>query len=253
VWAARREPGTRFLLAWLVPAWLVFELMLTKLPHFVLPLYPAVAVLIAGIVDPHVLARARWLVRGTMWWFVFPTVVSIAGIATMMVVGRQLGLLAWPFAALATIFGLLAWRLYEVDGATTSVLRAVASSVLLSIGIFGVMLPSLNALFPSPTLAGAARSQNCPAPMAAAAGFHEPSIVFQLGTGTRLTDGAGAAEFLGGGACRMAVVEARHQRAIAAYADRVGLRYVAGPRIETYNFNAGRWMTLGVYYTEGFR
>lgn len=253
VWAARHEPGARMLLAWLVPAWVVFELMLTKLPHFVLPLYPAIAVLIAGIVDPHVLARTRWLVRGTMWWFVFPVVASIVGIATMMLVGRQLGLLAWPFVAGAMIFGLLAWRLYEVDGATSAVLRAVASSVLLSIGIFGVMLPSLGALFPSATLASVARSRNCPAPLAAAAGFHEPSIVFQLGTRTRLTDGAGAAEFLQGGECRVAVVEARHQRAFAAYADRVGLRYIGGPRIETYNFNAGRSMVLGVYYSEDFR
>jgi 4-amino-4-deoxy-L-arabinose transferase-like glycosyltransferase len=39
VWAARREPATKFLLAWLVPSWLVFELVVTKLPHYVLPLY----------------------------------------------------------------------------------------------------------------------------------------------------------------------------------------------------------------------
>ncbi len=40
VWKARREPGARFLLAWLIPSWLVFEAVMTKLPHYVLPLYP---------------------------------------------------------------------------------------------------------------------------------------------------------------------------------------------------------------------
>src|SRR5205085_1886450 len=45
VWRARREPGAQFLLAWLVPSWIVFELVLTKLPHYVLPLYPAIAIL----------------------------------------------------------------------------------------------------------------------------------------------------------------------------------------------------------------
>jgi 4-amino-4-deoxy-L-arabinose transferase-like glycosyltransferase len=253
VWAARHEPGARLLLAWLVPAWILFELMTTKLPHYVLPLYPAAAVLIAGIIDPHVLARARWLVRGTMWWFLFPAVASIGGIAIMMLIGRQLGLIAWPFAAAATIFGLLAWRLYEVDGAASSVMRAVIASVLLGIGIFGVMLPSLGVVFPTASVVAAARSRNCPAPAAAAAGFHEPSIVFQLGTDTRLTDGGGAAEFLRTGTCRVAVVESRHERPFAVYAERVGLRYLGGPRIETYNFNAGRWMTLAVYYSEDFR
>lgn len=37
----------RFLIAWIVPGWLVFELLPTKLPHYVLPVYPALA-LVAG-------------------------------------------------------------------------------------------------------------------------------------------------------------------------------------------------------------
>ncbi len=51
VWAVRREPAARFLLAWLIPSWIVFELVVTKLPHYVLPLYPAIAILIAGAVE----------------------------------------------------------------------------------------------------------------------------------------------------------------------------------------------------------
>ena len=51
IWKARREPGAQFLLAWLIPSWLVFEAVMTKLPHYVLPLYPVIAILIAGIVE----------------------------------------------------------------------------------------------------------------------------------------------------------------------------------------------------------
>src|SRR5471030_806741 len=65
VWKARREPGAQFLLAWLIPSWIVFELVMTKLPHYVLPLYPAIAILIAGILDPGSLSKTRWMVRGT--------------------------------------------------------------------------------------------------------------------------------------------------------------------------------------------
>lgn len=46
----RRLPGRHaelFCLAWLVPSWLVFELVSTKLPHYTIPLYPAVALLTA--------------------------------------------------------------------------------------------------------------------------------------------------------------------------------------------------------------
>jgi 4-amino-4-deoxy-L-arabinose transferase-like glycosyltransferase len=38
IWQARRESGAQFLLAWLVPSWIVFEAVITKLPHYVLPL-----------------------------------------------------------------------------------------------------------------------------------------------------------------------------------------------------------------------
>jgi len=45
-WQTRRQDsGALFLLAWLIPSWLVFELVPTKLPHYVLPLYPVLAFL----------------------------------------------------------------------------------------------------------------------------------------------------------------------------------------------------------------
>ena len=40
-WASRLHPGTRFLLAWAAPTWIVFEAVSTKLPHYVLPAFPA--------------------------------------------------------------------------------------------------------------------------------------------------------------------------------------------------------------------
>jgi len=42
---ARR--GELFCLAWILPSWIVFELVSTKLPHYTMPLYPAVALLSA--------------------------------------------------------------------------------------------------------------------------------------------------------------------------------------------------------------
>ncbi len=36
----RTLPAIRFLLAWTVPNWLMFELVPTKLPHYILPVYP---------------------------------------------------------------------------------------------------------------------------------------------------------------------------------------------------------------------
>ncbi|HEY1364773.1 MAG TPA: glycosyl transferase [Xanthobacteraceae bacterium] len=251
VWAGRREPATKFLLAWLLPSWLLLELVVTKLPHYVLPLYPAVAILIAGVIDARALSRQPRLVFGTMWWFVVPLLAGILGIVLLAAVGRQLGPLAWPCIGAAAVMGLLAWRLYEVDGAEHSLLRAVAAAVLVAVAIFAVVVPSLGQLFPSAALARVLRDSGCARPVAAAVGYQEPSLVFLAGTATRLTDSAGAAEFLNGGTCRFAFVEARQERSFAQYAEAIGLRYAAGPRIEGINVSNGRSVTIAVYRSAG--
>jgi 4-amino-4-deoxy-L-arabinose transferase-like glycosyltransferase len=56
VWAQRRSRQIAFLLAWLVPTWIVFELTPTKLPHYVMPLYPAIAIICALAIERLVLA-----------------------------------------------------------------------------------------------------------------------------------------------------------------------------------------------------
>jgi 4-amino-4-deoxy-L-arabinose transferase-like glycosyltransferase len=250
VWAGRREPDTRFLLAWIIPAWIVFEIVITKLPHYVLPLYPAIAILTAGAIDRGVLSRNRWLVRGTSGWFVVPLVLCLAAIAIGIYVGRQLDLLPWPFAAAAMIAGLLAWWLYESDGAERSLLRAAAASVLIAGTLYGLIFPSMTALFPSVMLAQAQREAGCADPVAASAGYHEPSLVFLAGTRTVLADGAAAADFLLQGGCRLAFVDARQERSFARRAEAIGLRYAKGPRIEAFNISGGRPLTIAVYRSE---
>ena len=250
VWAARREPGAKFLLAWLVPSWIVLELIVTKLPHYVLPLFPAIAILIAGIVEGRMLSRNRWLQPGIAWWFIFPMGLGIAGVVALIAIAHQLGLLAWLFAGGAMVAGLVAWRLYQVDGAEQSLLRAIVASVLLAFAVFGVVMPGLEAVFPAPALARVLRESGCPQPVAAAVGYHEPSLLFLAGTQTRLTDAAGAAEFLAGGECRFALVEQHFEHSFATNAEAIGLRYSQGPRIEAFNISNGRAVTLAVFRSE---
>ncbi|MEA2957418.1 MAG: hypothetical protein QOJ58_2918, partial [Alphaproteobacteria bacterium] len=251
IWTSRREPAVKFLLAWLVPSWVVLELVPTKLPHYVLPLYPAIAILIAGAIDAHMLSRRPVLVWGTIWWFVVPMVAGLAGIVALAVIGRQFGLLVWLLMGGAAVMGFLAWRLYQTDGAEHSLLRAVTAAVLTAIAIFALVVPSLGQLFPSVTLARILRDSGCAHPVAAAVGYQEPSLVFLAGTGTRLTDTAGAAEFLRGGECRFAFVEALQEKSFAQRAEAVGLRYTAGPRLEAINISNGKPVTIAIYRSAG--
>ena len=95
------------------------------------------------------------------------------------------------------------------------------------------------------------RNVVCVGPKAAAAGFHEPSLVFMTGTDTLLTDGSGAADFLGQGSCRFALVESRSERAFVQRAEAIGLRYNVATRIEGYNISQGKAVSIAIFRSEG--
>jgi 4-amino-4-deoxy-L-arabinose transferase-like glycosyltransferase len=250
VWRARREPGAQFLLAWLIPSWIVFEAVLTKLPHYVLPLYPAIAILTIGALERRVLSRS-WLIRGAAWWFAIPAIASVIVIVAAIKLTHQPVFPAWPFLAVAMIFGLVAWWLFEESRAERSLLNAVIAAALLAAGIYGVVVPSLTTLFPSAEVARALRNVVCVGPKAAAAGFQEPSLVFMTGTDTLLTDGSGAADFLSQGSCRFALVELRSERGFIQRAEAIGLRYNAPTRIDGYNISWGRAVSIAIFRSEG--
>ena len=100
-------------------------------------------------------------------------------------------------------------------------------------------------------VARALRNVVCVGPKAAAAGFQEPSLVFMTGTSTLLTDGSGAADFLGQGSCRFALVEARSERAFAQRAEAIGLRYNVATRVDGYNISQGKAISIAIFRSAG--
>jgi 4-amino-4-deoxy-L-arabinose transferase-like glycosyltransferase len=251
VWREKWEAPIKFLLAWLVPAWILFELIITKLPHYVLPLYPALAILLAMAIDRQTLSRQKWMEYGTFWWFAVPVFFFIGSLVLLLRYEGNLGWPAWPFLGAAMVFGFRAWWLYFVDGPERSMLRAAVTSVLLAIAVYWSVLPSLAILFPSVAIARAVRTAECPDPKVAAAGYQEPSLVFLAGTDTLLTSAGGAADFLQGDKCRFAVIEASLDRTFARRAEAIGLRYTKASQFTGYNLGSGGRVSLTIYKSLG--
>jgi 4-amino-4-deoxy-L-arabinose transferase-like glycosyltransferase len=256
VWRARNDPRMRFLLSWIVPSWIVFELVMTKLPHYVMPLYPAIAIAIAWALEANLLSRARWLVLGAVWWFIIPLIICVLVAGGAWAIG-QLNLIALPILAGAIVLSFLAWWRYQAEGAEPSLLRAIAAAVLVAIGAFGIVLPSLTPLFPSLLLARAQADAGCANPVSVSIGFQEPSLVFLAGTSTLLvaTPAAGSqgvtpVDFLRQGGCRLAFVESEFEADFNKRVQEAGLHYVAGPRIDGFNINEGRWIHFVTYRPE---
>ncbi len=254
VWREKWDTPVKFLLAWLIPAWLVFEIVITKLPHYVLPLYPAVAILLARAIETGQMSSRKWMEWGTFWWFAVPMLVFVGSLVLLLRYEGELGWRAWPFLAAAMVFGFRAWWLYEVDGIERSVLRAAVTALLLSIAVYWSVIPALEAAFPSVAIQRTVHASECKDPRIAAAGYHEPSMVFLSGTDTALTTATRAADFLtGGDECRFAVVDDRLERTFARRAEGLGLRYERVLRFKGYSLGSGSRIAFTIYRARGDR
>ncbi len=212
VWKSRNEPAVRFCLAWIVPTWLVFEIITTKLPHYVLPVYPAIAILLALALlngrRPNVIVA---------WLAVLGVVIYGALLLTALYVleGEIAPTVLIVTAAAAAVMGV---SMLNANVASPVLLAAaITLSALLMNGLAAAFAPSLKTVWVAPRLAAAVEHYaQCPRPEVASAGYQEASLVFLLGTGTRLVDGEGAARFLADGGCRIVLVTEPEEAAFMA-------------------------------------
>src|SRR5262245_65899105 len=101
-----------------------------------MPLYPAIAILIARAIRDGALSQTRWLRRGTLWWPLIAIVIPVGSVVALIAMRHQLGLLAWPVGAGAMVLGFMAWRYFDADGPEKSLARGVGGEVLLEIAFF---------------------------------------------------------------------------------------------------------------------
>ena len=258
VWRSRAEDATLFLLAWLIPSWLVFEATPTKLPHYVLPLYPALAILV-GLAMSRFEEATKGVWAGLMrfWLAAAPTLIVVAAFGAAAWFGTLAegavsvrGLIGLALAAATVALAYSAQARLKAEDATGAAMRAVGASAALSALAFGVVMsgPLFKPFQMSPRLAQAGRAAleaaGCGRGQGmATAGYREPSLVFLTRTDLGMTDGPGAARFLAEGPCRLAFVDRRDEPGFKTTAP--GVTPVS--RVAGVNLNGGRALDVGVY------
>jgi 4-amino-4-deoxy-L-arabinose transferase-like glycosyltransferase len=254
VWRNRRDRGVVLALAWAIPSWIVFEAVPTKLPHYVLPLYPAVALLAgAALADrlatPAIENWRRLAARAAI------TVWALVGFALGMVViaaaplgdgrlsfrGLCAGILLWAMTAAGAHF---AWR-----GERGKAALAVLPLAILAWGLtFGAALPALEAPWIAPRLAEALYHK-MPAGHGPVmiAGYAEPSAVITFGTNVRFGTGADAAKLLADTGDAVAIVGDDQAE---AFKTAIGDAHVMIEPIDSvagFNYAKGKRISLTLY------
>ncbi len=243
-WINRSDKRIFFLIAWIVPAWIMFELVVTKLPHYVLPLYPAIAILIACLLDRRIVFETKARAVGLLWpLFAGAMAAAICYFAYKF--DGQLGPVFFLASALAIgLASYAAWNLWrgETEAAFVVVLLAAfASSTALYIA-----LPQMKGFALARELVTASRSAPCALPRLASAGYHEPNLVFYGGTDTVLATPAGAADFLQVNECRVAFVEQRAQTTFAERAAAIGLGTEKIAEVSGFDYSNWRHVSFDV-------
>jgi len=186
--------GRAYLMGWCVPTFVLMSLVVTKLPHYILPIYPAIAVAIGATLDRLLRdeltsVEARWIRRGN--WFFIPTLVIIAGtIAALPRFSASLGVrVIAPLSVLClTVGAMFAERAWKVGRPRRALGWLAGSAVAFQLAIVFEVVPQIELAKPVPPLARQINAylemsgnEIAAATEIATAAFDEPSLLFYLG------------------------------------------------------------------------
>jgi 4-amino-4-deoxy-L-arabinose transferase-like glycosyltransferase len=252
--ARRGEPAVRFLLAWAGSWWLVVEAVPTKLPHYVLPAYPPLAILGAVFITATP-PPAAWL-RG---WLTAARAIA----ALQFLVGAGLFMVAlvmlprlygagdwWPLLAAAGLGAVLV-----LAALVLTLYRAYAWGALVSLlamlifvpAVTTAMAPRLPQLWMTERLKPLAQANTQPGdPPLALAGYQEPSMLFAFGKDVLLTDGSGAAD-AGAKSGGLALVEDAEQGAFLARLAELQADAAPVGDLRGFNYSRGRRQHVTLY------
>jgi 4-amino-4-deoxy-L-arabinose transferase-like glycosyltransferase len=257
----RRQPAVRFCLAWAVPTWIVFEITVSKLPHYVLPAYPALLILAAAAA----FARREELVSGGSWWtrrLAKPFLAIFAAVGAGLAVGPLAVALALDGDATRAAFSvalaglaLVVWLAVALHrGQATAAAHAMPAAAFLAVSLnLGVTLPGVDAIWFNRQIPRIAeQAAPCPDYRIATAPLDLESVVFLTGTDTAIERMDRIADMLRAPPdCAVLFLEDPQAAELRRRLADAPLDWrETGRRVTGFNFSNGRRVDLGVYRVE---
>ena len=187
----RRHLGTprsrAILWGWIVPPLVLFSLAATKLPHYILPVFPALAILAAAALAAYREGRLStkdrdWLRGGAFFHGAVALLAAGAIVAAGIVAGGGAAIASASIAAVAvTVVGglVVKWQLEERIGAVNGLLLTTTPILALVGVVFGVGAID-RAIKPGPEIAALLRTRAVDLVPVHAHGYREPGLYFYL-------------------------------------------------------------------------
>ncbi|HKJ62549.1 MAG TPA: glycosyltransferase family 39 protein [Hyphomicrobiales bacterium] len=244
LWRHRLNRRALFLLSWVIPFWLVLEATPTKLPHYAMVLYPAIAMGAAWVLRKATMAgrvpMRTYKQAAAIWLFV-----AALQLAFLLFLHAWFWIMPslWLIPAAAAIIG-LSWATFRASWSGhfhAGIGLAILTAFFVYTAAFKLVLPAIDPLWISrqaAELVGTLRP--CISSPVILTSYREPSAVFLLGTDTAMMAPEQANRVLSEGKAELALMD-KHT------ADNLPLVDPA-PRpiacVEGFNMNGGNHLHL---------
>ncbi len=251
-WLKRKAPAVRYLLAWAGATWLMFELVPTKLPHYILPAYPALAILAGALaletpdLNGSRLGRVLRAVSGIQFVIGLFAFVIVAAVAP----ARFGAGISWPLVAVAVVgfaVGSMGLLFHFRGRKSRALVSSLASAAILIPLLTAGVAPRLDSLWVSSRAAALVAKDRRPGdPLPVIAGYVEPSLIFLIGTETRVATGADAAQVASrqGG---LALIEDRERNAFVAGLGAFDTEAFPVDTLAGFDYSHGRKIHITIY------
>jgi 4-amino-4-deoxy-L-arabinose transferase-like glycosyltransferase len=246
----RTEPAMRFLLGWAGASWLMFALVPTKLPHYILPVYPALAFMgtlwLMGEGEETGSGRIlRWIASVQ---FVIGTLALSAGLVFLPIKYGD-GAPSWLMllAGLAALTGIAAAVLMAKQRRIYALAAAAMTALIVYPTLMWGVGPRLEKIWVSPRLAALVAKDKRPGdPPVVTSGYDEPSLIFLLGTHTRIAGPAEAAAITAstGG---LALIGKKQDQPFRMRLSALGASARAVDHLSGINYSHGRAVAITIY------
>jgi 4-amino-4-deoxy-L-arabinose transferase-like glycosyltransferase len=244
-WSLRNDPRIRFLLAWVIPGWILFEAAPAKLAHYTLPVHGGVVLL--GAIG---LLSGAWDRRWVRWighsLFAFGgLILAAAPVALANDIAPSAGQRAIWFSiiiAMLVVTGMiLVWR-----KANLAAPHVALTAIVVSVIIKGVFVPSLPELNVSSRVSQALAqvglhprlSNGQPGPLVGF-GYQEPSLIFATRSDSALSSIEAATRHARVGAGVVVARESLQQLNAALAPLGMVVTETAAPDVEGTNYSKG--------------
>jgi hypothetical protein len=263
----KNKESSKFLMAWIIPAWLLLELIPTKLPHYVLPLFPAIAIMGAKWVSEfkfHNMTLGTKLFSGL--WLIIGVVLITASFLLVnssndMIMSLpdaiSLDLLAQhtlivfynsPIIIGISLISILILVLTVILVWKIQLKAAIVCSVFLAILFFIPLtystIPNIKWAFPSANIANFLKSTNNVNNSIISIGYHEPSLIFLTGTNTYLTGVENGAKRFAENPKNIALVTRSNLKDFSDATKRLGINLKTAKTFHGFNYSKGRQLTI---------